>query len=241
MESQQIVDYIRDQLAAGFDEKTLRNHLVTHGWSVAATDDAFRRYHATSATAPVTPQVMAARKKRRGIDLPFLYWSFKDWVRAVAVVAVVAGAGVGAHAYLQQRHVQKAAVRVLPKYSFRQRQSIDVNSIGGAVSLFAQANDALPTGLSTASDGNLVLCGTSCDPRNYEVTSLLVYKPANVKLAAYIPGLSVSDPQTMYLVPGAKCTNEGTLGDASTAPRAMVILYAQDDSGAPVKQRCVTL
>jgi hypothetical protein len=128
-----------------------------------------------------------------------------------------------------------------PVLSFNAKQSADIDLVAGAVGQYAAANDALPTHLSLASNGDyLVLCGDSCDPTAYTVDGFSAYKPSSIKLVSYAEGLAAPDQNTMYLVPRAKCNTDGSVGSVNTDPRSMVILYATT-SGSTVVPRCVVL
>jgi len=50
----------------------------------------------------------------------------------------------------------------------------------------------------------------------------------------------VPNEQTMYLVPGAKCGDNGHLGALNTTPHSMVILYSQTTS-VTTTPRCLVL
>ena len=237
MESQQIVDYIRDQLAAGHSEANLRQHMLSNGWPQASADAAFAKYH-EGLTAKMAARRAAAKKARWRRRLPD--WSFMQWVRRILALAVIVALGIGANMYLSHRQ-KPLPVTTPAHFSFEQKQTIDATNIGGTVSLYAQANGVLPEKLSVAADGQLAMCSAACDPATTtEVASLLVYAPGDVKMAAYTPGLTVPDTKTMYLVPQAKCASNKALGEASTVARAIVILYARDNNGT-TEQRCVTL
>lgn len=156
--------------------------------------------------------------------------------------AVVLLAGLGIAGYkLKSKFVAKPAPQSAPQLSYDAKQAADVQLVGGAISQYAADNGALPTQLSVAPDGSgVVLCGTICDPVLYEVTGLSVYRPANIKMVGYRPDIAVPDINTMYVVPGAKCSADGHLGDPSTSPRATVILYDSSRTSGPIS-RCVVL
>jgi hypothetical protein len=69
---------------------------------------------------------------------------------------------------------------------------------------------------------------------------LQVYHPSNIKVMAYQSGFTTTDKTTMYLIPGAKCADTHNLGAQNANPRAMVIMYAQEN-GLGVTPHCVTL
>jgi hypothetical protein len=148
-------------------------------------------------------------------------------------------------AFVMVRNMRKPKVpnpvALTPQLSYEAEQAIDVHLIGGAVSQYAAANGELPIHLSVAPDGGVVLCGTTCNPALYEVTGFGVYEAANIKMIGYRAELEAPDPSTMYLVPGAACGNDGRVGEPSSAPRAMVILYVGTKSTGENTPRCVVL
>jgi hypothetical protein len=235
MESQQIVDYISRHLSAGHTEANLREHLMSSGWSQTATDDAFSRYHQSGLAAlQLAP---AARRSRRYLRLK---WSKIRHLKAiVAGVLAVALLAVGAHIIASYQASHKV-IPPPPPLTFGQKQSIDANNLGGAVGQYVLINGAPPTSVSVGSDGNLVLCGTICDPVTSEVVPLAVYQANEVKYEQYAAGLAVPNSQTMYLVAGANCTGPRRSLNASTNPKAMAIEYAQPNK-SQLTQRCVTL
>lgn len=225
MSNQQIVEYIAEHIKTGHTEKNLRRHLRTHGWSPAAIDDAFRRYHATRAPK---------RARRRSRPKQALRWAKATLVLAVLVVAVVAVAR-----FTHKPPKLQPAKVVQPTYA--EQQNADVVTIGGAVGQYALANDgALPERVAIGTATNsIVLCGASCNPADFQV-ALTVYKPGNVKVVPYVADLTAPDAQTLYLVPGGTCSDKNTLGPATASPRAMVILYAAS-TGNTISQRCEKL
>jgi hypothetical protein len=65
------------------------------------------------------------------------------------------------------------------------------------------------------------------------------YTNEHKKLPSY---LSVTpDASTLYMVPGALCKDNNTLGSATDKPLAMVILYLRDNNDGSVTSRCVKL
>ena len=161
------------------------------------------------------------------------------YVLCAAVVLIVAAA-VAARAIMMSRAAHEANIRtVQPQLSYGAKQAIDVNLVAGAVGQYAAANDVLPVRLA-ASNGSLVLCADTCTPSAYEVGGFNVYQPADIKLVPYAPGLTVPTQADMYLVPGAKCAGNGSIGAVNPNPRSMVILFvATTNSG--VSPRCVVL
>jgi len=244
MESQQLVDYIEEQLKAGHSEANLRPHLLAHGWSQTAVDDAFAQHRKRTesprqdATHTLTAKP-AKPKKERKHHVKATKWTRTRYIKlgftvaALAVVVVAARGLMGLHRHTPPPVARKAL-------TYRQMQTEDITLLGGAVALYAQNADSLPTTLAVLADGSMLLCGASCDSTTPEVSPLMSYKPENIKFMSYAPGLMAPDKETLYLVPEAKCAGKTKLGGADTNPRAMVILYAQaqGDSTTP---RCVTL
>jgi hypothetical protein len=240
MESQQIVDYIRQQLAAGHTEDRLRQHLLLNGWSAPQVENAFKQYdRAVAAPAPTGKKAKKRTPKQRQKRLRATRWWRKPAVKAVVVLAVVGVVGLVARTQFRER-IAPPTKPVQVHYTYQQMQAIDVNTVGSAISQYSVANAAIPTSISIAPDGNLVLCGEVCNPLTSEVNALTSYKPSSVSFQTYAPGIAVMDKDQMYIVPGATCKNKGKTVDSSAAPKAMVILYGQT-AAAGLNQRCVIL
>ncbi|HEY4161360.1 MAG TPA: hypothetical protein VGM08_04835 [Candidatus Saccharimonadales bacterium] len=148
----------------------------------------------------------------------------------IGLVLVLAVLGIAMHLVMSSKAAGNLPAKASPSLSFPAKQAADVNLVAGAIGQYASANGALPTSLSAAPDGGLVLCGTVCDPSLYEVGGLSVYQAANIKLVSYGPGLEVPNQNTMYVVPGAKCASDGRAGDPNQTPRSAVILYGTQTS-----------
>lgn len=239
MESQQIVDYIREQLAAGHTEVRLRQHLLASGWSQPAIEDAFERYHqaANPRTAKLSLKERTKKLRRGGKLAKRTKGKRIKW--AVAGVVVVALLVVGHNWYGKHKELQPVSTVAKP-LTYKQKQISDVNTVAGAVAQFSADNSGLPSQLLVTSDGSLTLCGVSCDTTAATIAPLSVYHASGVKIEPYSSGFTTTDKTTMYLIPGAKCADAHNLGSINTNPRAMVIMYAQEN-GLGVTPRCVTL
>jgi hypothetical protein len=272
MESQQIVDYIDEQLRAGHSEATLRTHLAAHGWSAAAIDGAFQRHgqgtavqvpgtlararrkaNAKKARAAVTAKAAAVKtrlhsalgsragsKKERKHRVRASNWTVARFAKLTLAVVVLAAAGLGVRTLITSNTTEPPKAAALQRPSFVQLQGSDISMIGGAVALYAQTTDHLPTSGSVQPDGHLLFCGDTCDASIPEVNVLSVYHPASVVFKPYQTGLAAPDKETVYLVAHAKCASESTLGSPNTVARSMVLLYLQAGKQKD-KPRCVTL
>ena len=160
-------------------------------------------------------------------------------IKLSATLIVLIIATVVSMAWLSKKPVPTPTTP--PPLTFQQKQTIDINTLAGAIGQYANANNALPLSLSVE-PGNitLVMCGKICDPLTSQVTQLSAYKADEVHIESYVADLAVPDIQTIYLVPGARCNAGGGLGNSTAAPRAMVLLYAVS-SGASFSQHCLTL
>lgn len=243
MDNPQLVDYIRSQMAAGHTEATVREHLIKHGWSSDKVDSAFAHYNRSHVISEPARSVAAdaVRPPRRG---------GRDAIRRhrtklgkVLLLLVVVALAVGS--FLLFKHEKaKPTIPVVHEPTLQQKQSLDVVTIGGAVGQYVATNSkTLPTHVSPAPDGSdsVVLCGAVCDPSTWQVSSLSAYKPTGVRMVPYTLGLTVSDPNTLLLVSGARCNEQGTeLSTKDVKALSMSILYASEDGGS-LKQRCVIL
>jgi len=234
MESQQIVDYIADNLAVGHAEADIRAQLQASGWSQASVDGAFSHYRQLH-NVVLQP---AAKHTRRRIRWPKLRIAPRV-LQAGAGLAVLAVLALGA--YVLWPHKPAPAVVHAAPLSYQQKQSNDVNIIAGAMGQYvAGSGGVVPTSISAAADGNLVLCGVTCDPTTSNISPLSVYRASGIEFVAYDAALTAPDKYTMYLVLGGSCISVHELGPQSTNPHAVVILYGRD-TGTDLVQRCVTL
>jgi len=136
---------------------------------------------------------------------------------------------------------KKPVVAVQPPVTSSARQAEDVDLVAGAVGQYSATNSTLPTGLSTVANNGLVLCGSTCDPTNNEVSGFVYYQASGFKIVSYAAGLTAPSQSVVYLVPGAKCGDKGQVSVVNTDPRSMVLLYDNaSTSGAP-DPRCIVL
>jgi hypothetical protein len=236
MESQRLVDYIREQTTAGYSETTLRQHLLQYGWSPAVVANAFKTYR--QSLTPKKSLKSKAKKLRRGGKLAKKTWG-KRIQLALSSVVVVALVVAGTYFWLGQRDL-KPVSSVAKSLSYAEKQTFDVNTVGGAISQFSADNSGLPSALTVSTDGSLVLCGVDCAAIAVTIAPLQTYQPSNVKLIPFESGFTTTDKAAMYLIPGAKCADTHTLGGENPNPRSMVIMYAREN-GLGVTPYCVTL
>lgn len=160
---------------------------------------------------------------------------------SVAVVVLVAAAiawQMGAFSVFSNKKVAAAPRQPLTAGA---KQSEDIGLVAGAVGQYAAANGALPTSLSATTTNDLVLCGITCVPTNFDVNGLSYYQASGIKLVPSTPGLSVSNPSMIYLVPGAKCGSGGLVGGENSNPRSMVLLYMSVENPNTPAPRCIVL
>jgi hypothetical protein len=239
MESQQIVDYIRQQLAAGHTETRLRQHLLTNGWSQPAVEDAFQKYHKATDPKSSKPSLKArAKKLRRGGKLAKR--TNGKWAKLGVAGVVVMALLIGGNVWYGRNKDLRPVNNIAKPLNYKQKQANDVNTVAGAVSQYSVDNGEIRSKLITTTDGSLTLCGFSCDNAAATIAPLMVYLASGVKIVPYQSGFMTTDKDTMYLIPGAKCADVHTLGGVNTNPRAIVIMYAQVN-GRGVTPRCVTL
>jgi cytoskeletal protein RodZ len=118
----------------------------------------------------------------------------------------------------------------------------DASAIAATVANYIDDNEGvLPqsTGQDQKSDV-LDICGTSCSSGDVEATgqALSIYKPANVSFRNYSATLAVPDDQTVYIVDGAGCNNDGSHISANQNSRSVAILFALQD-GPDIQPQCV--
>ena len=232
---QKLVDYISEQLRAGFSEASLRQHLEAHGWAKPAIDSAFDRYN--QRTMP-KPAPIAGVKRKHRVRIP--KWTRARFMKLGVAFAVLLIAGAATYLVMFAEKPPQRTVEAQP-LTYAQKQSLDVVTVGGTMATHVAGTDGdVPTFTSIASDGHLLLCGTTCDPTVSEVGTLVVYKPSGVKFVPYTSGLTVPNKETMYLVPGGTCQGRDALGGQNVNPKAFVLLYARNEDSGLI-QRCVTL
>jgi hypothetical protein len=157
---------------------------------------------------------------------------------AIIIVLLLLLAGAGYYFFMHKKPAA-APVTSSPNLSYSQQQSVDVNTVGGAIGQYTQANGVTPTHLSA--NGNvLVMCNAACDPTTSQISQLAVYQAKNVQIKSYTPGQLVASVNDMYLVQGATCKSRAGIGDQSSNPKSMVILYATESSSG-LSQHCVKL
>ncbi len=244
MESQQIVDYIRQNLQAGHPEANIKSHMLANGWTQGKVDAAFKQYHKQNAPAPKSKSKAKTnpikRKLQQRPNLRKRARSRRLKAGVVLVVVVLAAAAIIGHRKLANR---KQPVAVVPAQvqTPAQKQSSDIINIAGAIDQYMIANNNVQPNMAVATpDGGLRICANVCDPTVPEVSPLTVYNPVNVHFASYSPGLGVPDISVMYIVPGAECKGKPPIVAQSSNPRSMVILYAVE-SEPTMKQRCAQL
>jgi len=231
MENEQIVGYVREQLALGHTEAVLREHLLVHGWQEGMLDDIFLHIHGASVSVP---KASKRRHRHRASS------QLRRRRRTLLVTGVVLIAAVLVW-HFWPRHAPPSPAFVAQPISYQQKQNIDVNTVGGAVGQYALANGTLPTHLAVGDANNqLVMCNNICDPATSQISTLQVYGAPGVAIRPYAADLSVPDDKSMYLVPGASCTSRMGIGRPNSNPRSMVILYA-DKTDKGLRQHCVTL
>lgn len=233
MDSQAVIDYIREQINAGHSEAAVRKHLAAHSWPAASIHRAFEQYHRATMPKPSKLQ----RVKRRRPPIP--RWTRGRTIKTIMVLAVVAAVAGGVYTHWPHKVVKPKPSAPL---SYSQRQSSDVVTLGGAVANYSKEHNGLPSYLSVTSDGTMILCGgDGCNSDTDAVGALTTYNVTDVHFAPYSPGLVTPDASTLYMVPGALCKDNSTLGSATDKPLAMVILYLRDNSDGSVTSRCVKL
>ena len=243
MNSQQIVDYIKTQTTAGHSEATLRKHLQAHGWSSSDIDRAFQAYQAQSKPRESKSQRSTSRPSKlvrrgqrpakRGRKLRFLF--------RLAVIAAALILGYVAYQLFWPGAQEAPPKPVVHALTPHERQTLDVNTVAGAIAQYTAANGGvLPTRLSAGSDTSLIMCNNVCNPTTSQVASLTTYKAANVKIMIYTPSLAVPDANTIYLVARAKCASNGSIGSTNPNPRSMVLLYVRSTDTTP-ERRCLVL
>ena len=250
MESQQIVDYIRQNLQAGHPETNIRNHMLANGWPQASVDAAFRRYHSVHTPAPKpaskAPEAKAKNLiKRKLQQRPSLRRRADSRRRAMigfGVAAVVLiGFAVATKGVMVERAEKKPPATPVVKQTTAQRQMSDIINIAGAIDQYAFTYNVQPNIAVATADGGLRLCANICDPTTSEVSPLTVYSPSDVHFAGYTPGLSVPDVSAMYIVPSAACKGKPPTATQSNNTRSMIILYAVQMEDSTLQQRCAQL
>jgi hypothetical protein len=160
-------------------------------------------------------------------------------IAAVAIVVIIVVAWqMGA---LSTTAGKKPAAVVQQPLTTAAKQDEDVDLVAGAIGQYSAANGVLPTGLSATAGNGLVLCGSTCDATDYDVSGFSFYQASAFKITTYASGLTAPSQSVVYLVPGAKCGSNGQVGGINTDPRSMVLLYESVSSSGTTAPRCVVL
>lgn len=240
METSPIVQYLQDQITAGFSEDILRQHLQAYGWTTGAIDEAFVAFEKTRSTAQQQEEVQElseapAPKRYRSFSLPR-----KVWFGATAVF--IAAVGVSAYFVLFAHRPSAMPTVSAQKLTYQQQQSSDVAYLATTIVQYVHENNSqLPVNMKPNLSGTaLVLCGEPCASTQFEVGVLGVYKPANIAYKPYDKHLTVPDKTSIYAVRGAACDGKQGIGGENSKQNALVLLYATADKSS-LKQRCLAL
>ncbi len=234
MESQQIVDYIRETLGSGHAESDVRSHLLTSGWPEAAVDDAFTRYRQSEVPVTRNDTHKQGPKRLRPVSLK------SRWQKAIALALVIGLIGFGVHLALPHHKPPVATAQKTHVVTDSEKRRSDVLAVAGGMGQFSTANGVLPTKTVVAGAMTLEFCGTDCDPADPDAVQLMLYSPANVRIVPFVPGLSAPGTETMLVVASGKCNGSTLDAQEATKPRTAVLLYSDVVNDA-LTTHCITL
>jgi hypothetical protein len=234
MESQQIVDYIRQTLEVGHAESDVRSHLLASGWPQAAVDDAFTRYRQSESRVARKDTHKQGPKRLKVVSLK------RRWQKAVGLALIVGLVGFGVH--LATHHVKTpvAAAQSTHIMTDSEKRRSDVLAVAGGMGQFSTTNGVLPAKTVAAGSGLLEFCGDTCDPANPDVVQLMLYSAANVRIVPFVAGLPAPGTSTMLVVTAGKCNSGALDATAATKPRSAVLLYS-DMVKDSLTAHCITL
>ena len=232
MKSQQLAEYVSEQMRVGHNESTVRKHLLAYGWHAAAIDDAFSKYRRANAA-----ELKALRAHRRKARRRKWTMMRRAKVAAAVLVAIVLLVGVGDMLF-RKYHRPPPPKAVVVTYG--QKQVSDASTLAGTIAQYTIASGSLPTAVAAVGNNSVRLCGSNCASTPTAAVVLMVYKASGVRLLPYSPELTAPNKYAMYLVPHAKCASTSHIGAANTNPRSMVILFDQEN-GHTMQQRCMVL
>ncbi len=240
-QAQQITDYIHQHLMQGFNEATIRAHLMNYGWSHEAVAQAFSQYRGGAPTPPPMPSPQLSntytptpRRKKSKAKI----FGIAIAVVAVAVVATVIFLGSS------PKTLNKLAEPALKQNATSTAQKNDVGIIASAVANYVSTHSGvLPTTTDADSSGSLAICGTSCTDADKVTASLSYFKNADgaVQFHAYAGNLTVPDDKTLYIVNNAACKSDNSgIGVQANNVATAAFLFAAD-AGSGLTQQCVSL
>jgi len=238
---QQVGQYIQQQRQQGVSVMAIRNQLRRNGWNEALVNEAFRRLSGPSPyQLPQQPAVvLPSQQHLSGRSNGFLA-ALKSKAIIILVALVVCGAAAliasltlskknaGQQAGTGQNNSSAADSTSGPS---KNDQEADAKRLAAGISEYINEHSStIPT---TADQGKsakeVKLCELTCS-KPVTVT-LKHYKASGVLIQGYQSGLRVSDPESIYIVTGASCSDnrkEITLPPGDNVSNKIAIAYSYE-------------
>ena len=249
MDQQQIIAYIAQHLQQGHAESAIREHLARTGWPQELINQSFAAYYATygapsmhsptasplqySAQPAITPGVVASRPVRKK--------SRRKWLVAIPALSVVVVIIAVIYMANSPKTLDKLAQPAVEQNAQNAARQNDAAALMSAIAEYLNAhNGNVPQSAARNDDTSLKLCGIDCDATASKAT-LNHYQPSAVSFKAFTTSLKIPDAETVYVVPGAKCNQNGDgLAQDQSGRAAIVVLYGLTKSSS-LEQKCLAL
>lgn len=170
----------------------------------------------------------------------------------IIIVVVSYGAVVVAH-HIRTNHLKtnestatttktaqssQDTANVLSQNAANSSRKNDVAAILAAVNEYISNNNGtIPKTTATGSTANtLLICDTHCTSSNSSKANLAFYTPAEVTFHSYASNLTIPDDKTVYIVTGATCNPNNTIGTPVEAVSSLTLYALQNGSG--IKPQC---
>jgi prepilin-type N-terminal cleavage/methylation domain-containing protein len=172
----------------------------------------------------------------------------------VVIVAISAGAVIVSH-HVEKNHLKasestsktttqttppssQSTASVLSQNATNSSRKTDVAEILAAVNEYISNNNGtLPKSTATGSTANaLLVCDTHCTASNSSKASLGFYTPPKVVFHAYASSLTIPDDSTVYIVTGATCSANNSIGTPVNSVSTLALYALQN--GSSITQQC---
>lgn len=132
----------------------------------------------------------------------------------------------------------QSTASVLSQNAANSSRKNDVAAIlAGVNEYISNNNGTLPKTTATGSTANtLLVCDTHCTASNSSKVSLGFYTPPKVIFHAYASNLTIPDDSTVYIVTGATCSPNNTIGTPVSGVSTLALYALQAGSG--ITQEC---
>jgi hypothetical protein len=249
--TQQLAQYIQQQMQQGRNDGVIRNQLQQGGWKEEMIDDAFQLLQAplvdpqadTSQQLPAYAPT-APPKKRNPLKLILIILVALVLVVGIGIVLVVAlsNSSLKKNAAVTQQK-DSAAVQKAKGNTDNNRRLNDIAAISVGITDYTNQNlGSAPQRTGTGDKPEMLkICGEACGSGANVTTTLAFYKAADVWIKTYSADLAKPDIKSVFIVPSAVCnedrsglaTPSSSDGSQQASSRSIALLYSlQSDSNS---------